>query len=96
MTRRRRVRAGWTFRDLVEEFRRRGLRRTQRPRTMLWVARELGISRMHLYNLMAGTRRPSPWTVAKVARATGYPEEDVVRAVGETLRRRAAEQKLLD
>lgn len=83
------------FRALVEAWRRAGREAHERPRSFAEAAAAFGLSRQHLYALMAGTKRAPDWTTARVAKALGQPVGDVEQALQrsrDAARRRRAAQ----
>jgi DNA-binding phage protein len=72
------------FRELVQKVARRGLKATDRPRSMDSVAKMCGFSKPHLYNLILGHRTPPPWTVARIAKAFKTTVETVRKALQES------------
>lgn len=70
-----------TFRQLVEEFARKGRPKTEPPMPMREVAQKLGVTRVHLYSLMNDYVMPRDHTVAKIAKGLGVSEKVVERAL---------------
>jgi predicted DNA-binding transcriptional regulator AlpA len=75
------------FRDIIDEYRSRG-RVYARPLSMGIVAKRFGISRSHLYYLIAGQRGATDWTVRRIARATKYSVAFVRAAITKSATRR--------
>lgn len=80
-----------TFRDLVDDARREGRAEHLRPRHVATIAARCDLSRAHLYNLMRGTKRAPPWTVARIARGLGLTTAAVQSAMDRTLIEAVAE-----
>lgn len=70
-----------TFRDLVEQANRRGIRGLQRPRSMSRAAEDCGVCRAYLYNLMAGVAAPSDEIIDKLVRGLPAPKNAVTAAL---------------
>lgn len=73
------------FRQLIDKARRKGLPATSSDRTMMWIARQTGVSRPQIYNLIAGSQTAPPPTVAKIAQGLGLTRK-VVEAALQTSR----------
>lgn len=79
-----------TFRDLVESWLRRDRPPHVRPRPFSVAARRCGVSRQHLYALMAGTKGAPEWTVERIAIAFDVTPATVRGAIAATAAEAAA------
>ena len=70
-----------TFRVLIDAARRKGLRPTDRCRTMLWVADACGVSIAQIYNLVEGRQTAHVYTVARIAEGLGLTSKYVSAAL---------------
>lgn len=70
-----------TLRELVDAARRRGLEAPDPPRTVAAVAEACGMTRQHLYHLMAGRKFASGHTVARLTQGLGKPRATVEKAL---------------
>lgn len=70
-----------TLRDLVNTAARRGLPPTDPPRPLADVAKLCGITRGHLYHLLAGRKVAGGHTVARLAAGLGASRPIVERAL---------------
>jgi hypothetical protein len=77
------------FRQLCEAARRRGRKRTQKPLSMVQLAKKAGVPTFTLYKACNGTTRfdRTEYLVAGVAAAFGLPEVTVWRAINLTFGR---------
>ena len=77
------------FRQLIDKARRKGIADHRPPRTMDWLARQTGVSRPQLYNLIDGKQTAATWTVAKIAKGLKISPATVENALA---RSRAAQE----
>lgn len=75
------VRVASSFRDIVERHARRGLKPGDKPRPLVEVAKQFGISRPHLYNLMNGAQGASDWVLARIVAGSGLTERTIKDAL---------------
>lgn len=75
------VRVTSSFRDLVERHARRGLKKGDKPRPLASVAKDFGISRPHLYNLMNGDQGASDWVLSRIVKGSGLAERTIKDAL---------------
>lgn len=69
------------FRTLVRRAARRDLNKTEKPKRLVDIASDCGISRQHLYNLMNGTHVASGWVEARIAAGLRLSLDTVKRAL---------------
>lgn len=72
--------------DLLTEWRHRGVRADQPPRTVQAAAAAAGISRNYLYKLLNGTSSPRDYMVARISNGWGFSLAVVKDAVARTVR----------
>ena len=70
-----------SLRALVDAARRRGIEPTEPPRTVAAIAEACGMTRQHLYHLLAGRKFASGHTVARLAQGLGKPRAVVEKAL---------------
>lgn len=78
-----------TFRQLFDLVARHGLDVDERPRMVTTLARNWGVSRTHIYNMLKGSKEASPMMVEMVARgmkkiAPWVTKDHVVSAINRT------------
>jgi DNA-binding phage protein len=75
------------FRQLVDQARA-SSNPKEPPTSMHQIAERCGVSRVTLYNIIDGAKRPTPWTVAKIAGGLGLSEDEVEASIKKTWRGR--------
>lgn len=75
----------YTFADLINRARTKGLARTEPPRTREVIAESCGISRAHLYTLLQGATSPRPHVRERIARGLATLADMKVSVVRTTL-----------